>query len=273
MKLFKKIKKLHFEGIPDLQGWIGDANFGLQQLSGYFSNNQKYEVLEIGCGIGILLAAIKEKYPNISLEGIEPYKGGFDRLKATKSLIPNNIGIKYLKFEDFEPKKKYDIIYSVNVFEHLSDWKLYLDKTEDWLKPKGVNIILCPNYSFPYESHFRIPILLNKKITYFFFKNKINKFETEKKSLGLWKSLNFIKMRKVKNYCSKRNLNFRYRNQIFKDIVNRLDEDKEFQNRQSIVGFFAKILKKMGFLEILNNNIFHFIHPYMKIEITKNEKE
>ena len=27
-----------------------------------------------GCGIGILLAAIKEKYPNISLEGIEPYK-------------------------------------------------------------------------------------------------------------------------------------------------------------------------------------------------------
>ena len=116
-------------------------------------------MLEIGCGIGILLAAIKEKYPNISLEGIEPYKGGFDRLKATKSLIPNNIGIKYLKFEDFEPKK-YDIIYSVNVFEHLSDWKLYLDKTEDWLKPKGVNIILCPNYSFPYESHFRIPYFI-----------------------------------------------------------------------------------------------------------------
>ena len=48
---------------------------------------------------------------------------------------------------------------------------------------------------------------------------------------------------------------------------------KNFKNRQSIVGFFAKILKKIGFLEILNNNIFHFIHPYMKIEITKNEKE
>ena len=59
--------------------------------------------------------------------------------------------------------------------------------------------------------------------------------------------MGFIKLyknEKIKKYCIKRNLNFKYCNQIFKDIVNRLDEDKEFQNRQSIVGFFAKILKK-----------------------------
>ena len=62
----------------------GGCKFWVAAAFRYFSNNQKYEVLEIGCGIGILLAAIKEKYPNISLEGIEPYKGGFDRLKATK---------------------------------------------------------------------------------------------------------------------------------------------------------------------------------------------
>ena len=237
MKLLKKIKKLQFEDIPDLQGWIGDANFGLQQLSEYFNNNKKYEVLEIGCGIGILLSVIKEKYPHVSLEGIEPYKGGFDRLKATKDLMQRNIEIKYLKFEDFA-QKKYDIIYSINVFEHLSDWKLYLDKTSLWLKPKGINIIFCPNYSFPYESHFRIPIILNKKITSVFFKNKINKFEKEKKIFRFMESLNFIKMRKIKKYCIERNLNFRYRNQIFKDIINRLDEDKEFQNRQNIVGYF-----------------------------------
>ena len=86
----------------------------------------------------------------------------------TKNLIPKSIGIRNLRFEDFKPRKKYDIIYSVNVFEHLLDWKLYIDKTKEWLKPQGVNIILCPNYSFPYESHFKIPILLNKEITYFF---------------------------------------------------------------------------------------------------------
>ena len=215
---------------------------------------------------------MEEKYPNIVTEGIEPYKGGFDRLKATKNLIPKSIGIKNLKFEDFKPKKKYDVIYSVNVFEHLIDWKLYIDKTKDWLKPNGVNIILCPNYTFPYESHFKIPILLNKKFTYTFFKHKINKFEKDRNSEGLWNSLNFIKMRELKKYCKKNNLKFRYRSQIFNDIVKRLDKDQEFKRRQSFVGFFAKKLKKFGFLKLLNNNIFHLFHPYMKVEITKNER-
>ena len=275
MELLKKINNSEFKDIPDFQGWIGDAKFGLHQLTQYFNKNNKYDVLEIGCGIGLLLASLKEKFPNIITQGIEPYKAGFERLKATKNLLPKSISINYLKFEDFNPNKKYDIIYSVNVFEHLLNWKLYLDKTKEWLKPNGVNVILCPNYSFPYESHFKIPILFNKKITYVFFKNKIDRFEEEKKSLGLWNSLNFIKMRNIKSYCLNNEMKFKYCNNIFNDIINRLDEDKEFQNRQNFVGFIAKNLKKLGVLKFLNKNTFHSFHPYMKIEITKkssNEK-
>ena len=268
MKLLKKIYDLEFSDIPDFQGWIGDAKFGLHQLSNYFYKKKKLEVLEIGCGIGLLLAFLKEKYPNITTHGVEPYKAGFDRLKATKKILPKNINITYKNFEDFKPKKKYDIIYSVNVFEHLLNWKLYLDKTKEWLKPNGVSIILCPNYSFPYESHFKIPILFNKKITYALFKNKINHFEKENKSHGLWNSLNFIRMRDIQNYCLKNDLKFKYCNKIFHDIINRLDNDRDFRNRQKLVGLFAKNLKKYGFLYLLDNNFFHFLHPYMKIEIT-----
>ena len=104
----------------------------------------KLEVLEVGCGIGVLLASLKEKFPNLTVEGIEPYKSGFERLKNAKNIIPKNININYLKFENFQPKKKYDIIYSVNVFEHLLNWELYLKKTKQWLNPGGINIILCP---------------------------------------------------------------------------------------------------------------------------------
>ena len=272
MQLFKKIKNLEYSDIPDIEGWIGDAKFGLSQLVSYFEKKKKYQVLEIGCGIGILLAALKEVYPNITAEGIEPYKAGFDRLKVAKKSISKNINIKYLKFEDFNPKKKYDVIYSINVFEHLLDWKLYLSKTKKWLKPNGINIILCPNYSFPYESHFKLPILVNKKVTYFFFKNKINNFEKKTKSQGLWDSLNFIKMRNIKSYCLMSDLEFKYCNQVFKDIINRLDEDKEFKKRQWVVGFIAKQLKKFGIIYLLNRSIFHNFHPYMKIIIKKKIK-
>ena len=64
-------------------------------------------------------------------------------------------------------------------------------------------------------------------------------------------------------------MKFKYCNNIFNDIINRLDEDKEFQNRQNFVGFIAKNLKKFGVLNFLNIKIFHSFHPYMKIEITK----
>ena len=272
MKLLTKISNFQFKDIPDLQGWIGDAKFGLQQISGYFRNNKKYEVLEIGCGIGLLLASLKEKYPIIKVEGIEPYKGGFDRLKQTKNFIPKSLAINHMKFEDFKPKKQYDIIYSINVFEHLLSWKLYLEKTKEWVKPEGINVILCPNYSFPYESHFKVPILLNKNLTYIIFKKKIHRIEKEKKSVGLWKSLNFIKMRNIKSYCLKNDLQFRYCNQIFNDIVNRLDEDKDFKKRQNFVGTFAQKLKKLGILNLFNNNTLYNFHPYMKIEITKMRK-
>ena len=82
-------------------------------------------------------------------------------------------------------------------------------------------------------------------------------------------------MRDIKGYCIKNNMKFKYCNKVLNDIVSRLDSDKEFKKRQRFVGIISKILKKIGFLEILNNHIFHSFHPYMKIEITKkseNEK-
>ncbi len=268
MKILEDLRKLK---IADIDGWIGDANFGFEQLSNYFNHNKKLDILEIGCGIGILMAIFQKNFDNLSLEGIEPYKGGFERLKSSRKILPKKINIIHSKFEDFKPKKKYDIIYSVNVFEHLRNWRQYLQKTESWLKPNGKNIILCPNYSFPYESHFKIPIIVNKHITHRVFKKRIESFERENNSLGLWKSLNFIKMREIEKYCIEENLNFNYCDEVFTDIINRLDQDSEFKKRQNFVGQTAKIFHYLGFLKLLRKKYFHKYHPYMKIEITNSQ--
>jgi 2-polyprenyl-3-methyl-5-hydroxy-6-metoxy-1,4-benzoquinol methylase len=51
-------------------------------------------------------------------------------------------------------QKKFDLIYLVKVFEHLPVWRDFLAFIERNLEPGGVCLILCPKYSFPYESHF-----------------------------------------------------------------------------------------------------------------------
>ena len=70
--------------------------------------------------------------------------------------------------------------------------KQYIINTNKILNKDGINIILCPNYDFPYESHYIIPIIINKKITKFFFKNYIEKKEMQTNYKGCWEGLNFI---------------------------------------------------------------------------------
>ena len=76
-------------------------------------------------------------------------------------------------------------------------------------------------------------------------------------------------MRNIKNYCVKNNLNCKYSSEIFYNIVNRIEKDKEFKKRQNFVGLCANILKNLGLIKIFNNKIFYLLHPYMKLEITR----
>ena len=64
--------------------------------------------------------------------------------------------------------------------------KTSLKQTNNLLKDEGLNIIFAPNYDFPYEPHFVLPIIINKKITEFFFKKKIKKSEIKTNEVGLW---------------------------------------------------------------------------------------
>ena len=77
--------------------------------------------------------------------------------------------IENIQIEKFSTKENFDLIFSINVFEHVRDWKKYIEQTNRLLKDNGLNIIFAPNYDFPYEPHFVLPIIINKTITEFFF--------------------------------------------------------------------------------------------------------
>ena len=213
---------------------------------------------------------LAEEFSQRNFVGIEPFGDGFSNLKELNSVV-RKMGVK-LEIEGYEQHQStYDFIYCVNVFEHVDDWRHFLSWAANSLKENGVFFVLCPNYGFPYEAHFRLPIIFNKKLTYNLFKKYIRKFEQDNQYVGLWKSLNFVKKRAVIAFCNENTseLGFSMRDDIsiIDDMVERVSEDAEFRKRQSIIGRVATILKNLGVLNLVKK--FSNFLPYMKLSFNK----
>ena len=58
------------------------------------------------------------------MTGLEPFQSGFFNLKKISDNIHNNkINILNKKIEEFHPKEKFDLIFSVNVLEHVKNYE------------------------------------------------------------------------------------------------------------------------------------------------------
>lgn len=266
-KVLDDIKSLE---IKDSCVWINEAIFGYENICNYCNKLKPgNKVLEIGCGSGILLSLLVENFKYLEFEGIEPFNDGFSSLEKLNKIIRNSgISIINKSYEEFNTPIKFNLIFCVNVFEHLDDWQDFILKIKNLLEENGKLIILCPNYGFPYESHFRIPILFNKKTTQFIFKNYIRKFEQLNNFEGLWRSLNFVKKKSVINFLNNNNSlkNFVVRDDlsIIDFMILRILKDKEFRKRQIFVGTFALIMYKLGLIKFMK--FFPNLIPYMKLE-------
>ena len=109
-----------------------------------------------------------------------------------------NLSIIHDDLTKFKPEYPFDLIFSFNVFEPLQDQHDYIKRIDNLLSVNGKSVILCPNYDFPYEPHFIIPIIRNKETTFKFFKNKILNHEKKTGEIGLWNGLNFCSKKIIK---------------------------------------------------------------------------
>ena len=97
--------------------------------------------LEIGCGSGNLLKALRTHWPASVLFGIDP---------ALPAHITDVPGITYWRdFFDGLPQraggKSYDLIFSINVIEHLHSPRDFFALSATLLAPDGKFVIVCPS--------------------------------------------------------------------------------------------------------------------------------
>jgi len=113
----------------------------LKNISQYLSDDSSQSVLEIGTGSGFLISFLEKSYPNTTFFGLE-----FDPrlVDLTKSKI-KNANIYQGNAENFNLKKDFNLIVSLQVIEHLYKPEDMLNCVSNHLKDQGIFIFTTPN--------------------------------------------------------------------------------------------------------------------------------
>ena len=114
-----------------------------------------HEVLDLGCGWGSFSLYVAERYPDINITSVsnssdqiayiknEAHKKGLSNIKAFRMDVNN-----------LELNKKFDRIVSIEMFEHLRNYKLILNYLNHALKPDGklfIHIFCHKKLTYLYE--------------------------------------------------------------------------------------------------------------------------
>ena len=250
-----------------------EANFALSEISDDINALPAgARVLEIGCGTGFLLARLSELRPDLEFVGLEPIGGGFSSFERTLDRITlafPNLTIHRTPVEDFTlapDVSKFHFVFSVNVFEHLQDWRTAVTRVAALLAPKGQMLVLCPNYLIPYEPHFGIPILITSGLTKKVFAHRISEVEERTNSSGLWDSINFISVPAFRRHCRAMSLDVMFDCGMLAKMVERLGTDPEFAARQSGIAGIARLFRALGGTRIARL-LPPDMDPYMKAHV------
>ncbi len=118
-------------------------------------------VLEIGAGYGNLLAALRDHYGIVELDGLEP-----DPLARQVAKKAFTLDLQEVLLDDFKPAldRRYDLIVMHHVLEHFLDPASALQKIKSLLQPAGFIYLGVPNVAamtFPRNLYFRFPHVQN----------------------------------------------------------------------------------------------------------------
>jgi SAM-dependent methyltransferase len=250
---------------------ITDVMFGYKEIYQSIINNNIKSVLEVGCGTGILISELKERFPEIKFTGLDPNESGFhDYKNISKKVINEEKSIKIINstIGTYTTNETYDLIFSFNVFEHVKNQNEYLETTYNLLSQEGKSIIFAPNYDFPYEPHFILPIIINKKFTKKLFDKKITAHENKTKEFGLWEGLNLNGKSSIETFLIKNNYDYIFDLDIKDRMIKRIFDDKYFKKRQAVAAKLA-ICGKFIFLDKFLFDILKIPFPYLKLIIKK----
>lgn len=276
------LRSRFFDADPILQHlfetYAGEAIFGRGHIEDDLRKlNKSAEVIEIGAGSLILSSQlVREGYDVTSLE---PLGDGYSHFEILREVVideskKHNCLPRLLSStaESLDLTNKFDYAFSINVMEHINDPALALVKIINSLKENAIYRFVCPNYIFPYEPHFNIPIIFSKRFTFNTFKDRILSSQTVPDAIGTWNSLNWINICEVKRYVSMLPATLFFNRKYPVLMLERVTTDSRFASRRSM--WVVRLLKMIVGLKL---HLFLrycplILQPVIDCRVTKIEK-
>lgn len=96
------------------------------------------DILELGCGWGSLSLWMAEMYPKARIVSVS--NSGSQRAFIEKRAREHGFGnlrVITADMNDFAIEERFDRVVSVEMFEHMANWRALLGRVHGWLKPHG----------------------------------------------------------------------------------------------------------------------------------------
>ncbi|MFC1563635.1 SAM-dependent methyltransferase [candidate division KSB1 bacterium] len=142
---------------PDDNSTLDEAEKAMLELTCDRAElHDNMEILELGCGWGSLTLYMAEHFPKSRITAVSNSKDQrkFILSRAEEKGI-ENIEVVTCDMNDFTTTKKFDRIVSIEMFEHMRNYKILFNRVLNWLKPDGMLFvhIFCHNtFVYPFEA-------------------------------------------------------------------------------------------------------------------------
>lgn len=112
----------------------------LKQTFSLTACSDEFDILEVGCGAGYAARYLQGSYKTYT--GID-YSENLIKLAREIHCLPN-VTFSAVDFYDFNPEKKYDIVFCIGVLHHMEDMAYALQIMNSLVKPGGSLVVNEP---------------------------------------------------------------------------------------------------------------------------------
>ncbi|MEM7229805.1 MAG: cyclopropane-fatty-acyl-phospholipid synthase family protein [Planctomycetota bacterium] len=127
---------------------------GLRETCAHADLQNGQDVLELGCGWGSLSLWMAEHYPASTITSVSNSNSQREFIMGqARDRGLTNLNVITKDMNDFEIDRQFDRIVSVEMFEHMRNYELLLQRISNWLRPDGrlfVHIFCHRDYAYEF---------------------------------------------------------------------------------------------------------------------------